>query len=120
MFRYKREIEKFLAQQRQPLMALMPPLQVFAAHLMIFLMDRNVNKMRTYPAPLSFFPINVTHLAFPVLSEAAGETIYESLAVNGTLTIPVTTGVRGGGQLGVPGGNLHRWQIHYSWFTVGL
>lgn len=55
----------------------------------------------------------MTHLAFPVLSEVAGETVYESLAANGTLTIPVTTeqergpervgwGWKGAGSAGIP------------------
>lgn len=47
------------------------------------------------------------------------ENLYESLVVNGTLTIPVTAGVREGGSW-KSRGDSDPWQIHYSWFTMGL
>jgi len=47
------------------------------------------------------------------------ESLYESLVVNGTLTIPVTAGLREGGSWESQG-DPDQFQIHYSWFTVDL
>lgn len=74
--------------------------------------------MHTFTS-LICLPLTISFSHFLFLSRAGGEILYESLVVNGTLTIPVTAEVKGGGSWESQG-NSDPWQIHYSWFTMGL